>query len=166
LQDGTLCLHSLLSWQLLCKSQLSESDAVAAVAFHPAKHPSSSSSSSSTDSSSDAYSLVLFAAAGRELQQLVVTVPATLQAQQQQQSNNNNPRTTAALAGGSDVQDVKPAAEQQQQQLELQVVARQVVPLDDISALAVNHQGTYLAAADDTGGLQRELHTMNTPRSV
>jgi hypothetical protein len=152
-QDGVLCLHSLDNWDLLCNSRLSDSDAVAAVVFHPAVHPSCSSTGSS---SSSGYSLVLFAAAGRELQQLVVTFPAGWQTQQHNTSNS----TAAAAANTSCLFNAKPAAEQQQQQqVELQVVAQQVVSLDDISALAVNHQGTYLAAADDTGGLQCELHT-------
>jgi hypothetical protein len=160
LQDGVLCLHSLFNWNLLCTSTLSDADAVAAVVFHPAVHRSSSSSSSS------GYSLVLFAAAGRELQQLVVTIPAVWQTQQ----NTSNPAAAAAAAAAaasaSCLPNGTPAAEQQQQQVELQVVARQVVSLDDISALAVNHQGTYLAAADDTGGEHCECQTLGPAWNV
>jgi hypothetical protein len=160
-----LCLHSLVTWDLICGSQLSESDVVAAAVFHPAVHPSSSNTDSSSSTSSG-YSLVLFAAAGRELQQLVVTFPAGWQPQQH---NTSNPAATAAAAAATScLSNGKPAAEQQQQQqqLELQVVARQVVSLDDISALTVNHQGTYLAAADDTGGLRCDLHTLRTAGTV
>jgi hypothetical protein len=147
LQDGMLCLHSLTNWELLCKSQLSDSDAVAAVTFHPVMHPSSSSSSSS----SSGHSLVLFAAAGRELQQIVISLPAGWQAQQQQSSNSSKPHAAAAASNLQESQTSAEQQQQQQQQFELQVVARSVVSLDDISALAVNHQGTFLAAADDTG---------------
>lgn len=136
-QDGVLCIHCLTSRELLRKTLLSKYDSVAAAVFVP--HPSSSSSSSG----GGGQRLLLFAAAGCELLLLTLEVAAAAASGGEQDQQHQHCGTTAAAAAASEAAD-------------LDVLCRSQVTSDDISALAVNRQGTYLAAADDAGGQQQQ----------
>lgn len=137
-----MCIHSLASQQLLCKAQLStgsdsEQAGVGALAFAAAAPPSSGSNG---DAGLQQHR-VLFAGVGAELAVLLLTQAAGAGA--------------AEVAGGVEAptttNTTTTAVDEAPPSWRLQVLQRQGVSSDDISSLAVNSQGTFLAAADDTG---------------
>jgi hypothetical protein len=67
-----------------------------------------------------------------------------------QQSGTSKSEQQAAAAGSSNT-----TAAADKDGVQLRVLLREAVSSDDISSVSVNAAGTYLAAADDTGGYKR-----------
>lgn len=171
LQDGRVCIHHLPSSQLLCSLQCAtepsssnSSDeevevAVGAVAWHPKSLPSNAFQHSSS-SSSDGRCWLLYAGVGRELLVLLLLLlPDPAAAAAGQQAGASSIEQQQAAAGSSDTAAAAAAADDDGG-AQLRVLLREAVSSDDISSVSVNAAGTYLAAADDTGGYRQEFGSL------